>query len=150
MPFAGVNTDKLAYPFDAGMFPLVDDSPFSRVWTFPPGPVNMELTCPGCGGFPFEFRDGMPSGRMKIRDSEDSRFLKLVDWTAIKTEPEIIERLDAAEMKPALSMSARFKSAKANDPWTGTRCGCTKKRKDFFDADMGWCKPCRREKLKKR
>ena len=167
-----VDTDKLAWPFTSDMFPVGVDCIHSRTWTFPPGPVNMELTCPGCGGFPFEFRDGIPTGKLKVRDSADSRFLKLVDWEEIKTEPmefvdnhqkskrtyspeglerlEVIERLEASEFKPVLSMSKRFRFAKPNDPWTGTKCGCTKKRKDFFDADMGWCKLCRREKLKKR
>lgn len=93
-----VDTDKLDFPFHSDMFSVMVDCIHSRTWIFPPGPVNMELTCPGCGGFPFEFRDGVPSGRLKIRDDNDTRFLKLVDWTEIKTGT--IERFTVDQFKP--------------------------------------------------
>ena len=93
-----VDTDKLGWPFTSDMFPVGGDCVHSRVWIFPPGPVNMELTCPGCGAFPFEFRDGVPTGRLKIRDDEDRRFVKLVDWREIITGT--LESLSEAEFKP--------------------------------------------------
>ena len=62
------------------------------------------LTCPECGGFPFEFRDGKPSGRIKIHDPEDGRFLKLVPWSEIVTKKaEIVERPSTNEFKPRKS-----------------------------------------------
>jgi hypothetical protein len=93
-----VDTDLLDFPFHSDMFPVSVDCIHSRTWIFPPGPVNMELTCPGCGGPPFEHRDGVLSGRIKMRDYPDARFLKLVDWTDIKTGT--IEQFGIDQFKP--------------------------------------------------
>ena len=98
-----VDTDKLSWPFHSDMFPVDVDAVHSRTWIFPPGPVNMELTCPGCGGFPFEFRDGMPSGRLKVRSKQDARFLELVDWEGLRSGPAggtVVEALLESDIKP--------------------------------------------------
>ena len=96
-----VDTDLLDYPFDSDMFPVTVECIHSRTWIFPPGPVNMELTCPGCGGFPFEMRDGVPTGRLKVDDPDDRRFKVDVRWSEIKTEaPKFIERFPVTDFKP--------------------------------------------------
>lgn len=99
-----IDTGNIDFPFHSSMFPQTVDCLHSRVWVFPFGVVDMELTCPECGGFPFEFRDGKPSGRIKIHDPEDGRFLKLVLWSEIVTKKaEIVERLSTNEFKPRKS-----------------------------------------------
>ena len=148
--YFSVETDELDFPFHSDMFPVDIDAIYSRTWIFPPGPVNMELTCPGCGGFPFEFRDGMPSGRIKVRDDKDSRFLKLEHWSLLQTNtpmagglviPELVESLPASDLKP-ISKTQLFKAAAPEYVWTGTKCGCTKTRSAFYDSDMSTCKQC--------
>jgi hypothetical protein len=85
-----VDTEKLGYPFRSEMFPVGIDCIHSRTWTMPKGTVSMEITCPGCGGFPFEFRDGVASGRIKIDDPTDRRRKRLIMWDGLKEETELI------------------------------------------------------------
>lgn len=99
-----VDTEKLDYPFCSDMFPVEVECIHSRTWQFPKGPVNMELTCPGCGGFPFEFRDGVPTGRLKVK-LENDRFPRLIHWQELKAfseniTVETVESLGIDEFKP--------------------------------------------------
>ena len=108
-----IDTDRLGFPFHSDMFVVEPECVHGRLWTFPKGPVSMEITCPGCGGFPFEFRDGLPTGRLKVKLNGD-RFIRYAHWAELHTEPVadggVIESLTLAEFKPKGSTDGKRKS----------------------------------------
>lgn len=64
-----------------------------------------------------------------------------------KAEPEDIHPQESHEEKPMPPAPdpPNFRTMSKHELWTGTVCGCTKPRSEFYDSWGGKCKECRKK-----